>query len=377
MDIVINIIPLYGKITGVGKYTYYILKNLIENFWVENKFYAYTPTVITELKSTNDIDNLPLREQTTNFIKKLPLLRKFLKYIIEKKSLLSLKTFDIYFEPNFVPLSIKAKKIVATVHDLSFLLFPEWHPEDRVAYISKGFFEKTLYSDLIITPSNYIKEELQSHFPNLENKVFAVHLGVDRNIYNPVKNYSLLKTKNIPEKYILYVGSIEPRKNLKNLLEAYALLPESIKKEFPLLLVGFEGWKNKDIQKLIKQLSKYVKYLGYVEEEVLAELYKNASVFVYPSFYEGFGLPPIEAMACGCPTIVTKVASLPEVCGDAALYIENPKDKEEIAYKIHMVLENNDLRNQLKKLAIKQAGRYDWKKSAEQHLQLFKYALCA
>ncbi|NPA32592.1 MAG: glycosyltransferase family 4 protein, partial [Aquificae bacterium] len=275
--------------------------------------------------------------------------------------------FDVYFEPNFVPLGIRAKKLVVTVHDLSFLLFPQWHPEDRVRYITEGFFERTLHADRIITPSNYVKKEIEEMFPSLEGRVSAVHLGVDKELFNPYGSLPSLKT---PENFILFVGSIEPRKNLKNLLKAYNILPEQLKREFPLLLAGFDGWKNEEILELIRRSERYIKYIGYVNDEVLAELYRRASVFIYPSYYEGFGLPPIEAMACGAPVIVTNRASLPEVCGEGALYIQNPDDPEEIAHILEKTLLDESLRKELRQKGLKRAELFDWEKTAREHYRL-------
>jgi len=371
MDIVINVIPLYGKLTGVGKYTYYITKYLVKK--ENDKFYFYTPYGILENLNVEEIKKNKIMLSVIEKIKMPGRIKKILKILLEKHAKIQTKKiFDIYFEPNFVPISLSARKIIATVHDLSFLLYPEWHPEERVKYIGQGFMERTLLSDVIITPSNYIKNELLERFPELEGKVFPIHLGVDKDIYNPWRKSIYIP--NLPNNYILYVGSIEPRKNLKNLLKAYAVLPKQIREEYPLLLAGFEGWKNDEIKNLLQALYPYVKYLGYVNEETLAELYRRATFFIYPSFYEGFGLPPIEAMACGCPVIVTHVASLPEVCGDAAFYINDPSDEEEIAWKMEVFLESSELRNKFRLKGIEHTKKFDWRKSAEEHYKLFKCA---
>jgi glycosyltransferase involved in cell wall biosynthesis len=126
----------------------------------------------------------------------------------------------------------------------------------------------------------------------------------------------------LPENFILFVGSIEPRKNLKRLLQAYTDMDDKIRKEFKLVLIGFKGWENEEIMRLIHKLKSDIFYLGYLPEEELGKLYNLARLSIYPSLYEGFGLPPLEAMACGCPIIVSHTASLPEVCGDAAFYAD-------------------------------------------------------
>jgi len=376
MDIIIDVIPLLDQLTGVGKYTYYVTKYLLNRFNNEDYYFFAHGKILKDLElllNSNREENIQINtfKILKKIVVKIPYLNIYLRKIInifpQTKSII----FDIYFEPNFVPFDLKAKKIVATVHDLSFLLYPEWHPISRVKFIKNGFFTKTLKSDAIITPSNFVKEEILERFPNLEDRIFAIHLGVDHSIFNPFPS-NCITNYDIPEKYILFVGSIEPRKNLINLLKAYITLPPEIKEEYKLLLVGFKGWKNKEIMSLIKKSHKYVKYIGYVPENVLAELYRRATIFIYPSLYEGFGLPPLEAMACGCPVIVSKVASIPEVCKDAAVYIENPQNPEEISFRIQHLLEDKEFYLTMKKKALKHAKKYDWEKTAEQHYKVFK-----
>ena len=369
MDIVINVIPILGKLTGVGKYTYYVTENLVKKF-NENYYFFVHGTILRDYKNLLFFKKKK-REKIKKIINKLPFLKSNLRKFIDLISRMNDRIYDVYFEPNFVPFDLKSKKLVSTVHDLSFILYPEWHPEERVEFITNGFIKKTLKSDIIITPSNFIRNQLIDEFPSLEDRVFAIHLGVDHEIFNP---FTLNEPLNfdIPPKYILFVGSIEPRKNLINLLKAYNMLPKSIKEEYNLLLAGFEGWKNKEIMDLIKSSQKYIRYVGYVPENVLAELYRRASIFIYPSLYEGFGLPPLEAMACGCPVIVTKVASIPEVCEDAAVYIENPRDPEEIAFRIQQLLEDRELYITMKERALKHVEKFSWEKTAEQHYKLFK-----
>jgi glycosyltransferase involved in cell wall biosynthesis len=149
------------------------------------------------------------------------------------------------------------------------------------------------------------------------------------------------------------------------------LLPEYIRKDFKLLLVGFKGWGNKQIVELLGKLKGTVDYLGYVNSEELAELYREASCFVYPSLYEGFGLPPLEAMACGCPVVVSNVTSLPEVCGDAAYYVD-PYDVESIAEGMYKVLTDEAMRRNLIEKGLERAKLFSWEKAAKSTLRFLK-----
>jgi glycosyltransferase involved in cell wall biosynthesis len=176
---------------------------------------------------------------------------------------------------------------------------------------------------------------------------------------------------NLPEKFILFVGSIEPRKNLERLLTAYLQLPEAIKREYKLVLSGFAGWKNSSIMALIQKAQEHVVFLGYISVRDLALLYNAATIFAYPSLYEGFGLPPIEAMACGTPVLVSNVASLPEVCGEAALYCD-PLDVEQISGQMQKLLRDTQLQKSLVTRGHARIQDYSWENSASALKQLFK-----
>jgi len=176
-------------------------------------------------------------------------------------------------------------------------------------------------------------------------RIVTIHYGYNHALFHAHKKAEEEKASLLGN-YILFVGSIEPKKNLLGLLKAYLLLSNYMKKDFQLLLTGYKGWRNQEIVERMDQLKGRVHYLGYLNNEELATLYRGASCLVFTSFYEGFGLPPLEAMACGCPVIVFNVASLPEVCGDAAYYMD-PYDVESIAEGIHKVLMDEAMRQNL------------------------------
>jgi glycosyltransferase involved in cell wall biosynthesis len=179
---------------------------------------------------------------------------------------------------------------------------------------------------------------------------------------------------SLPEHFIFFTGSLEPRKNLKNLIQAYSGLDKRIRKDIKLVLAGFKGWQNKEIMALLRKVKSDVFYLGYVSDAALRDLYNLATLFVYPSFYEGFGLPPLEAMACGCPVVVSNAASLPEVCGGAAYYVD-PYNIESIAEGIHKVLTDEALRQSLIEKGLERAKLFSWEKSAKKHIEVFDEVL--
>ncbi|MCM8819700.1 MAG: glycosyltransferase family 4 protein [Candidatus Omnitrophica bacterium] len=373
MKIIINTTPLLSPLTGVGKYTYQIAKALID-LDRKNKYAFYQGYFSDTLFS-------PRTEQ--KFLSYVGYVKSFFTYSPMTKRIwhsfknLGLKfrsdEFDLYFEPNFIPLPIRARKIIVTIHDFSFHLFPEWHPPDRIQYFQKNFWNNIMKADKIIFVSNYIKNEAINLFNFPAEKLTTIYNGVNKEIYRIYEQEELKPITQkyiLPPKFIFYLGSIEPRKNIKGLILAYFELGPQFRKEFKLVLGGFRGWKNEEIHSLIKKSNGDIKFLGYIREEELGKIFNLASMFVYPSFYEGFGLPPLEAMSCGCPVVVSNASSLPEVCGEAAYYID-PNDIESISKGILKLATDDVLKKNLTLKGIKQAHKYSWQESAKSLINIF------
>ena len=371
MKIVINTIPLLSPLTGVGQYIYQIAKTLREIDQTHEYTYFkgyYSQHLISPGEHPKAFYSIKEK------IRSIPLLGLMVRECKDFLNFFSSRTFDIYFEPNFIPLKIPARHTVATIPDFSFALYPEWHSQDKILYFKKHFWEKIKRAERIIVISNFIKEEAVHHFKFPEDQITAIHLGFKREIYRvypPRELVPIREQYHLPENFILFVGSIEPRKNLMNLLKSYGALPGSIRKEYKLVLAGFKGWENKEIMRIIDKLESDVFYIGYIPEKDLGKIYSLARLFVYPSFYEGFGLPPLEAMACGCPVIVSHAASLPEVCGEAAYYI-NPHEVESITAGMERILADNSLRDILRSKGLERAALFSWEKAAREHLKVFE-----
>jgi glycosyltransferase involved in cell wall biosynthesis len=369
MRIVIDAIPLLGQLTGVGHSVYHLLTEFqrLRPDLDYTYFYGYFSRKLRFSAG----DSGDFHQFVKELIKKNSILSGYARDLKSKVGRLQLRNYDLYFEPNFIPLDIRAKKTVTTVYDFSFHLYPEWHPKERVDYFSKHFFPRIHKSDFIITISNYVAREAQDILKLEEARIKTIYLGCDPIFKRRANDKTGMK---LPENYLLFVGSLEPRKNLVTLLKAFALLPDPIKREFKLLLAGFKGWENAEILGLLSKVKGSVEYLGYVSSEDLVSLYRSASCFVYPSLYEGFGLPPLEAMACGCPVIVSNAASLPEVCGDAAYYID-PRQVDSLAEGIYRVIGDDALRQDLIRKGLERAKLFSWERTAEEHLKLFEEAL--
>ncbi|MDD5071603.1 MAG: glycosyltransferase family 1 protein [Patescibacteria group bacterium] len=288
---------------------------------------------------------------------------------------------DVFWMPhiNFISLSPETKKIL-TIHDLSFLRYPDffslrrnlWH---YIINVKKLMRE----SDKIIAVSENTKNDIVELGGIDENKVEVVYSGLGEEygiIEKNDENLKRVKEKHgLADKFILFLGTLEPRKNIIGLIKAYNKLREggSGFDGVGLAIAGGEGWKGKGILDEWSK-SKYrndIKFLGYIPGEDKVYLYNLASVFVFPSFYEGFGFPPLEAMACGLPVISSFSSSLPEIGGEAFFPVD-PYQTGEMAKAIERVLTDENLRNNLAQSGRKKALEFSWRKAAEKYLDIFK-----
>ena len=369
--IVVNTLVLLSPLTGIGNY----VSQLVRHFALLDapNDYTYFYGFFTKRIIVVDHHIHRLKAELT----KAPWLTKALRETQFLLSRLRRSEFDLYFEPNFIPLPIKAKRVVTTVHDFSFKLFPEAYPKERIEHFNKNFARNIKRSNRIITVSAFTKTEATEFLQLPPEMIIPVPLGVDHDVFRPRKRESLEQCKRelgLPEKFILSVGTKEPRKNLDRLLRAYLELPEWMKGEFKIVLVGPQGWGEGYSTGVFQKIRDRLMVLDYVGVDTLACIYSLASLFVFPSLYEGFGLPPLEAMACGCPVVVSNAASLPEICGEAAFYVD-PKDVPSMTGAMAKVLNDSELRERLISKGLEQAKLFSWEKTAKETLGIFSEVL--
>jgi len=295
--------------------------------------------------------------------------------------------FDLYFNPHFftAPLSVGSKKII-TFHDLSFERYPGFFSRRKRLWqrFLMAAQQEAKKADKIIAVSQSTKDDLINLYGLEPGKIRVIYSGVGKQ-FRPIKNGSvalkltaqstvkLKKKYNLPDRFVLYFGTIEPRKNLIGLIKAFELLKRQGKRgsQIKLVIAGTNGWLYKDILKTAQE-SKYrrdIIFTGFIEDKDKPYLYNLAELFVYPSFFEGFGFPPLEAMACGLPTIVSHTSSLPEVVGQGALMID-PYNIDELAWAMEMALTDSNLKERLIKKGIAQAKKFSWSKCARQTLKV-------
>ena len=286
---------------------------------------------------------------------------------------------DIYHGPDFVlpPLNGKLRKVV-TVHDLAFLEHPEYAVPELAAYLKKVVPEAVEAADVVASVSQTTRQTLIEHFQTPLEKIKLVPNGIRayfRRITDPVLLEATRHKFGLKSPLVLGVGTQEPRKNHLGLIKAFhKAVSTGNKSTRPamLALAGGSGWLYEETEQIVAELKleKKVRFLGRVSDLELMMLYSLADVFVFPSFYEGFGVPPLEAMACGTPVITSNTSSLPEVVGDAAIMV-NPHKINEIASAINRVLENKQLQEDLRQKGYTRAAHFTWVRSAQKMLSIY------
>jgi alpha-1,3-rhamnosyl/mannosyltransferase len=284
----------------------------------------------------------------------------------------------VYHEPNYV-LKPYAGPSVVTVFDLSHLRYPDCHPAERVRHLDRHLARSLARADRVLTISAFSKREIVENYHVPERKVAAIPLGVDEG-FHPRPEEALRRLEEAyglrPGGYLLTVATLEPRKNLPGLVAAHGRLPADLQKRYPLVLVGPTGWKSAELDRRMEAtgVPGRVRRLGYVPWEDLKLLYAGARAFAYASFYEGFGLPPLEAMASGVPVLVSTAEALAEVTGDAA-WQADPHDVEAMARGLERVLTDEAWRAQAVERGLERARRFTWASCVEGTVRVYEEVL--
>ena len=284
---------------------------------------------------------------------------------------------DILHSTAFTMPPVFGPKVIVTIHDLSIFAFPQHHTEANYQFVNRNVHQAARRASFIIAVSESTKKEIMRFFHVPEEKIAVVYEAAGEIFCNTKFSDDCLirmkKKYKINKRYFLSVGSIEPRKNLASALIAFKALLEIRRIDYQFVIAGGKGWKNESFYQLLKKLNidDYLVFTGYVPEEDLPALYQGAEVFVYPSFYEGFGLPVLEAMASGTPVITSNTSSLPEVAGNAALLV-NPTEIFDLYEAMEALVTNPSLREELKGKGLEQSKKFTWEKTARQTLEIYE-----
>jgi glycosyltransferase involved in cell wall biosynthesis len=364
------------KKTGISYYSTYLIKRLLTDF--PNNEYVYNffcvrhkKEKIERIKKIANSEAMIHCFHTNDYLFSL-----FSKIIpIPYNMIFKEKCQLTHFFNYFIPPGVEGGKIV-TIHDMAYKAYPETMNHFKLM-LDFNLKDSCNRADKIITVSEFSKCEIIKYLSVDPSKIAVTLLGVDTNIYYPIKDYSLiLKIKNkfnIRTEYFLFIGTIEPRKNILRLIEVYNILKKKYKIVPQLLLVGQLGWKYEAVLKKINMnnLERDVKFIGYISDVDKVLLLNGAFALLYPSLYEGFGFPPLEAMACAIPVLTSNLASLPEVVGDAALTVD-PLSVDSMFNGLECLLFNRELRNKLALKGLKRAREFTWDSVASATMQIYQ-----
>ncbi len=355
--------------SGVGFYVLNLL-NALAKMDSDDTYYIYTKKEDQSLVAHNACFNI-IPCSTNNRLLRLGWEQIFLpRYIAQHK-------LDVFHSPHYtVPFRSKVPT-VATFHDMTFFTHPEVHEKSKVLFFRQMIPLAAEQANAVIAVSQSTKRDMVRLLDVPESKIHVVYEGIDSSQYRPVEQdqrMNQIKMEyNLPDQFIFFVGTLEPRKNIDGTIRAFKQVCDEIGRQYGLVVTGAKGWNYHSLFTLVQELGleENVTFTGYVREEDLPYLFSTASVFVYPSFYEGFGIPPLEAMACGTPVVASNVSSLPEVIGDAGLLVDPTKDNE-IAEAVLQILTSEDLSKKLSTAGLARAQLFSWQKAARETIEVYE-----
>lgn len=366
MKVALELQPCCGNRSGIGTYTYELARRLQDGDGLEfvgnvfNFLYRNDNT-----SALNDIE-MPIRVQPC-----MPygVYRRIWHAVpVSYNAMFSLADLNVFF--NFIVPPRVRGKVITVIYDMTYLRFPETMNKSNLQRIRRDIARCVEHSDKIITISEFSKREIQTLLQVPEEKIEIVYSAPS--ITTEVTSFQMLQKRlNVKQPYLLYMGTIEPRKNLVRLIQAFDWLKRERKIPHQLVLAGGDGWKTEEIHRAAEtaQFANEIRFTGYLSSKEKNTLYQNADLMAFPSLYEGFGMPPLEAMHFGCPVVCSNAASLPEVVGDAAELVD-PFDPVSIAEGVMRVLSDREYAQSLIRRGFEQEKMFTWERSAEKLRQL-------
>jgi len=363
MNIAVDYTSAARQRAGIGRYTRSLLRALAAQDSV-NAYALYVPRDALYLDDT--------RAFPKNFrIARAPLNERYMVALWQRAQLpLPIETFvgraEVFYSPDFVLPPTRARRKILTIHDLSFKRHPETAVPNLKWYLEAAVPRAIARADLILADSNATRDDLQEFFAVPSAHIQTLYSGYD-DFFQRVADAATLSAVRakyeLRKPFILNVGAIEPRKNLTRLIQAFANLRQS--RDLELVIVGGRGWMYDEIYAAPEKfgVSAQVRFIGFAPDPDLPALYSLAELFVYPSLYEGFGLPVLEALACGAAVVTSNNSSLPEVAGDAALLVD-ARDVEALTWAMERLLQDSQWRGMMQTKALTQAKKFSWATSA-------------
>ena len=384
MKLLVNGTPLLTPLTGIGHYTWQLCSQMASQPDID-LLMAYGMRYERGLRMPTHSAAGALQTAGYGLLRRLLPNPRRIKRAVEQARFAwierQIRRQDyLYHEPNILPLPYAGPTII-TLHDLSCFDHPETHPAERVEIMHRELPPAIERVDHIIVISEATRRAVAQRFGVPDSRMTVTLLAAHPNFTpRPAASLqaALAKLDLQPGGYLLSVGTLEPRKNLTTLFQAYSALPDSLRQRYPLAVVGMPGWHTDQLMSSARQLVERgeLRFLGYVDDAVLPLLYAGAAAFAYPSRYEGFGLPPLEAMASGVPVLVSDVTSLPEVVGDAGVRV-GPDDVDAMRDGLRRLLEDRDYAAQLAQQGLARAQGFSWEKCARETRAVYDHVLRA
>jgi glycosyltransferase involved in cell wall biosynthesis len=366
MNIGINMMVVPSARTGIGTYAVNLVEQLLK-LDGENRYFIFITGDLPLENVNSERHHIINVCQNKSWIRRILAEQFILPFLVKKYKI------DLLHSVAFSCPAIKLCKSVLTIHDLAYRVFPETVLKSRRIYYNLMFPLYAAISDKIITVSENTKKDVIRYFHIPEDRINTVLLGVSGQLRqeDSIDTRTVLSGLGITGEYLLYIGSLEPRKNLVRLLQAFALVREEV--NIKMVIVGPKGWMYDDIfsSAAATKHKEDIIFTGRVEDADLPKLYSQTNAFIFPSLYEGFGLPALDAMACGAPVIASDTSSLREVCGDTAVYVD-PFEVESISESILMLLKDDRRREELKLKGLERSRQFSWEKTARMTLEVYK-----
>ncbi|MFJ4343862.1 glycosyltransferase family 4 protein [Pseudomonas sp. NPDC089401] len=375
MKLILSVEPVRFPLTGIGRYTYELATRLQSTSEItELRFFAgrrFLPALPTASDQSDAVHGLK------RFVQKNALAVEAYRRLmpILRKRALKGHEDHLYHSPNYY-LPPFTGRSVATFHDLSPFTWAHCQAPQIARYLQKELKLTLERADALITDSHYTRQELADYFAWPIERIHAVPLASSPEFYPrsaEALREALARHGLEAGGYSLFVGTIEPRKNLETLLDAYGKLPLALRQRWPLILTGYHGWRSEAIHQRISQAQQqgWARYLGFAASEDLPLLYAGARLFTFPSHYEGFGLPVLEAMSSGVPVVCSNTSSLPEVAGQAALMCA-PDDVDGLSALLQRGLEDGVWRQAAVEQGLRHAARFSWERCAQATIEVYR-----
>lgn len=381
LRVAINASPLLAPLTGIGNYIVHLGRALAEGDEVDvHSFYG--GSLLHEPPTPRPAE-VARRQRSLAFrvLKRVVPFGRELRRMQQRIALSQAFRRDgivLYHEPNYVPVRYDVP-VAVTIHDLSWAHFPQMHPADRVRWLERGLPVAVERAGAILVDSAFVRDEVVGTFGIARDRVHLAHIGVGPEFcpHTPQETAAALQRFDLQHgQYVLTVGTIEPRKNIRHALAAYAMLPPALRARFPLVVAGAKGWHARDLEAQLSVLAARgeVRFLGYVDHRELPALYAGAAVFIFPSVYEGFGLPVLEAMASGVAVLASSRSSIPEVMGSAGVALD-PENPEGTAASLAALLEDAPRREHLAREGRERSRAFTWESCARATIVAYRAAM--